>query len=71
MVETVQGLIRAGNPIVAPNPSVVDLVALHSKTSRYRTYAIGFAIIDGALLDTPSWDRKSITKCALGAAITA
>jgi glycine/D-amino acid oxidase-like deaminating enzyme len=57
-VKTARGMIRAGHAVVATNSSIVDRVALHSKTSPYRTYVIGFAIDRGALLDALYWDTK-------------
>ena len=57
-VKTARGLIRAGHAVVATNSSIVDRVALHSKTSPYRTYVIGFAINRGALPDALYWDTE-------------
>jgi len=57
-VKTARGMIRAGHAVVATNSSIVDRVALHSKTSPYRTYVIGFAIDRGALLDALYWDTE-------------
>lgn len=57
-VRTAQGLIRAGHAVVATNSSIVDRVALHSKTSPYRTYVLGFAINRGALPDALYWDTE-------------
>jgi len=57
-VKTTRGLIRAGHAVVATNASIVDRVALHSKTSPYRTYVIGFAIDRGALPDALYWDTE-------------
>jgi glycine/D-amino acid oxidase-like deaminating enzyme/nitrite reductase/ring-hydroxylating ferredoxin subunit len=57
-VKTTRGLIRAGHAVVATNSSIVDRVALHSKTSPYRTYVIGFAIDRGALEDALYWDTE-------------
>ena len=57
-VKTAGGLIRAGHAVVATNASIVDRVALHSKTSPYRTYVIGFAIDRGALPDALYWDTE-------------
>ena len=57
-VKTARGLIRAGHAVVATNSSIVDRVALHSKTSPYRTYVLGFAIKRGALPDALYWDTE-------------
>lgn len=57
-VKTARGLIRAGHAVVATNSSIVDRVALHSKTSPYRTYVIGFAIKHGELPDALYWDTE-------------
>jgi len=57
-VKTARGLIRAGHAVVATNSSIVDRVALHSKTSPYRTYVIAFAIDRGALPDALYWDTE-------------
>ena len=57
-VKTARGLIRAGHAVVATNSSIVDRVALHSKTSPYRTYVICFAIDRGTLLDALYWDTE-------------
>jgi glycine/D-amino acid oxidase-like deaminating enzyme/nitrite reductase/ring-hydroxylating ferredoxin subunit len=57
-VKTPRGAIRAGHVIVATNSSIVDRVALHSKTAPYRTYVVGFAIDRGALPDALYWDTE-------------
>lgn len=57
-VKTARGLIRAGHAVVATNSSIVDRVALHSKTSPYRTYVMGFAIKHGELPDALYWDTE-------------
>lgn len=57
-VKTARGTIRAGHAVVATNSSIVDRVALHSKTSPYRTYVIGFSIDRGALPDALYWDTE-------------
>jgi glycine/D-amino acid oxidase-like deaminating enzyme/nitrite reductase/ring-hydroxylating ferredoxin subunit len=57
-VKTARGLIRAGHAVIATNSSIVDRVALHSKTSPYRTYVLGFAIKRGALPDALYWDTE-------------
>ena len=57
-VKTARGVIRAGHAVVATNSSIVDRVALHSKTSPYRTYVIGFSIDRGALPDALYWDTE-------------
>jgi glycine/D-amino acid oxidase-like deaminating enzyme/nitrite reductase/ring-hydroxylating ferredoxin subunit len=57
-VRTARGLIRAGHAVVATNSSIVDRVAVHSKTSPYRTYVMGFAISRGALPDALYWDTE-------------
>jgi glycine/D-amino acid oxidase-like deaminating enzyme/nitrite reductase/ring-hydroxylating ferredoxin subunit len=56
--KTARGLIRAGHAVVATNSSIVDRVALHSKTSPYRTYVVSFAIDRGALPDALYWDTE-------------
>jgi glycine/D-amino acid oxidase-like deaminating enzyme len=40
-VKTARGTVRAGHAVIATNSSIVDRVALHSKTAPYRTYSIG------------------------------
>jgi glycine/D-amino acid oxidase-like deaminating enzyme/nitrite reductase/ring-hydroxylating ferredoxin subunit len=57
-VKTARGTVRAGHAVVATNSSIVDRVALHSKTAPYRTYVIGFAIDRGALPDALYWDTE-------------
>jgi len=57
-VKTGRGEVRAGHAVVATNSSIVDRVALHSKTSPYRTYVIGFSIDRGALPDALYWDTE-------------
>jgi glycine/D-amino acid oxidase-like deaminating enzyme/nitrite reductase/ring-hydroxylating ferredoxin subunit len=57
-VKTARGIIRAGHAVVATNSSIVDRVALHSKTAPYRTYVVGFAIDRGALPDALYWDTE-------------
>jgi glycine/D-amino acid oxidase-like deaminating enzyme/nitrite reductase/ring-hydroxylating ferredoxin subunit len=58
IAKTARGLIRAGHAVVATNSSIVDRVALHSKTSPYRTYVVSFAIDRGALPDALYWDTE-------------
>jgi glycine/D-amino acid oxidase-like deaminating enzyme len=65
-VKTARGLIRAGHAVVATNSSIVDRVALHSKTSPYRTYVIGLAIKHGELPDALYWDTEEPYPCAEG-----
>jgi glycine/D-amino acid oxidase-like deaminating enzyme/nitrite reductase/ring-hydroxylating ferredoxin subunit len=57
-VKTPRGTVRAGHAVVATNSSIVDRVALHSKTAPYRTYVVGFAIKRGALPDALYWDTE-------------
>jgi glycine/D-amino acid oxidase-like deaminating enzyme/nitrite reductase/ring-hydroxylating ferredoxin subunit len=57
-VKTARGTVRAGYAVVATNSSIVDRVALHSKTAPYRTYVICFAIDRGALPDALYWDTE-------------
>jgi glycine/D-amino acid oxidase-like deaminating enzyme/nitrite reductase/ring-hydroxylating ferredoxin subunit len=57
-VKTARGIVRAAHAVVATNSSIVDRVALHSKTAPYRTYVIGFTIDRGALPDALYWDTE-------------
>jgi glycine/D-amino acid oxidase-like deaminating enzyme len=57
-VKTPRGVVRAAHAVVATNSSIVDRVALHSKTAPYRTYVIGFTIERGALPDALYWDTE-------------
>jgi glycine/D-amino acid oxidase-like deaminating enzyme/nitrite reductase/ring-hydroxylating ferredoxin subunit len=57
-VKTANGIIRAGHAVIATNSSIVDRVALHTKTSPYRTYVMGFSIKRGAIPDALYWDTE-------------
>ena len=57
-VKTARGTVRAAHAVVATNSSIIDRVALHSKTAPYRTYVIVFAIDSGALPDALYWDTE-------------
>ena len=57
-VKTARGTVRAAHAVVATNSSIIDRVALHSKTAPYRTYVIVFAIDRGALPDALYWDTE-------------
>jgi glycine/D-amino acid oxidase-like deaminating enzyme/nitrite reductase/ring-hydroxylating ferredoxin subunit len=58
-VETSTGrTIRATSIVVATNSPVNDLVAIHTKQSAYRTYAIGFRIARDAIPAGLYWDTE-------------
>lgn len=48
--------IRAGNAVVATNSPINDKYAIHTKQAPYRTYAMAFALPQGALPDGLYWD---------------
>jgi glycine/D-amino acid oxidase-like deaminating enzyme/nitrite reductase/ring-hydroxylating ferredoxin subunit len=56
VVRTDRGVITGTAAVVATNSPIVDSVALHSKMSPYRTYAMAFRIRSGALPDALYWD---------------
>ena len=50
------GMIRAARAVVSTNSPISNLVAIHSKTAPYRTYAMAFTLPRGALPDALYWD---------------
>jgi glycine/D-amino acid oxidase-like deaminating enzyme/nitrite reductase/ring-hydroxylating ferredoxin subunit len=50
--------IVARDLIVATNSPINDLVAIHSKTAPYRTYAMAFELPEGSLPDALYWDME-------------
>lgn len=50
--------IKAKDLIVATNSPINDVVAIHSKTAPYRTYAMAFELPEGALPDALYWDME-------------
>lgn len=48
--------IVARDLVVATNSPINDLVAIHSKTAPYRTYAMAFELPEGSLPDALYWD---------------
>lgn len=50
--------IVAKDAVVATNSPINDLVAIHSKTAPYRTYAMAFELPDEALPDALYWDME-------------
>jgi len=51
-------MVTAGHAVIATNSPIHDLVALHTKQSPYRTYAMGFEIEAGTLDDALYWDTE-------------
>jgi glycine/D-amino acid oxidase-like deaminating enzyme/nitrite reductase/ring-hydroxylating ferredoxin subunit len=56
VVRTDRGNLTGTAAVVATNSPIVDTVALHSKMSPYRTYAMAMQIRRGALPDALYWD---------------
>lgn len=50
--------IVATDLVVATNSPINDMVAIHSKTAPYRTYAMAFALPEGSLPDALYWDME-------------
>lgn len=50
--------IMAKDLVVATNSPINDLVAIHSKTAPYRTYAMAFELPKGVLPDGLYWDME-------------
>lgn len=50
--------IVAKDAVVATNSPINDIVAIHSKTAPYRTYAMAFDLPAGALPDALYWDME-------------
>lgn len=50
--------IVATHAIVATNSPINDIVAIHSKTAPYRTYAMAFELPEGYLPDALYWDME-------------
>jgi glycine/D-amino acid oxidase-like deaminating enzyme/nitrite reductase/ring-hydroxylating ferredoxin subunit len=50
--------IQAKDAIVATNSPINDLLAIHSKTAPYRTYAMAFELPQGSLPDALYWDME-------------
>src|SRR6185312_6712140 len=48
--------VTAGHAVFATNSPINDRVALHSKMSPYRTYAMAFTLPRGGLPDALYWD---------------
>ena len=55
-IKTDRGTISAKAAVVATNSPIVDRFALHTKMAPYRTYAMAFEIVRGALIDALYWD---------------
>jgi len=60
VVVTLENGVRivAKDVVVATNSPINDLVAIHSKTAPYRTYAMVFELPEGALHDGLYWDME-------------
>jgi glycine/D-amino acid oxidase-like deaminating enzyme/nitrite reductase/ring-hydroxylating ferredoxin subunit len=56
IVKTDRGNLTGTAAVVATNSPIVDTVALHTKMSPYRTYAMAMQIRRGALPDALYWD---------------
>jgi glycine/D-amino acid oxidase-like deaminating enzyme/nitrite reductase/ring-hydroxylating ferredoxin subunit len=56
VVRTDRGNLSGTAAVVATNSPIVDTVALHTKMSPYRTYAMAMRIRRGALPDALYWD---------------
>lgn len=55
-IRTAYGTVNAAAAVVATNSPISDLFALHTKMAPYRSYAMAFEIIRGALADALYWD---------------